>query len=60
MHTRPHLARERQRGMLAQAHQRLIRQFRDLASAPALREPSPRGPGTHAPGRTRLRCAMTW
>jgi hypothetical protein len=37
MYTRPHLARERQRGMLAQAHQRLIRQFRDLASAPALR-----------------------
>jgi hypothetical protein len=53
MYTRPHLARERQRGMLAQAHQRLIRQFRDLASAPALRGPSPRGPGTHAPGRTR-------
>jgi hypothetical protein len=33
MSTRPHLARERQHGMLVQAHQRLIRQFRDLASA---------------------------
>jgi hypothetical protein len=52
MYTRPHLARERQRGMLAQAHQRLIRQFQ--------RGPSPRAPGTHAPGRTRPRCAMTW
>ena len=51
MHTHPHLARERQRGMLAQAHQRLIRRFRDLASAPALRGPSPRGPDTHPEGR---------
>ena len=50
MHTHPHLAPERRRGMLAQAHQGL-RRFRDLASAPALRGPSPRGPDTHPEGR---------
>lgn len=35
MGTHPHLARERQRGMPAQPDQRLTRQVRDRASAPA-------------------------
>ena len=51
MGTPTHLARERQRGMPTQADQRLTRQFRDLASAPALAAPSPRRPGTHPAGR---------
>ena len=51
MGTHTHLARERQRGMLAQADQRLSRQVRGRASAPALRAPSPRCPGTHPAGR---------
>ena len=51
MGTHTHLAREQQRGMLAQADQRLLRQFRDLASASALAAPSPRRPGTHPAGR---------
>jgi hypothetical protein len=50
MYMHPHLAPERQRGMLAQADQRL-RRFRDLARAPAPRASSPRGPGTHPEGR---------
>jgi hypothetical protein len=50
MCTHPHLARKRHGGMLAQAGQRL-RQFRDLASAPALQAPSPRRPDTHLAGR---------
>jgi hypothetical protein len=48
--THTHLAHERQRGMPAQADQRL-RQFRDLAGAPAMRAPSPRRPDTHPAGR---------
>jgi hypothetical protein len=48
MGTHPHLARERQRGMPAQPDQRLTRQVRGLASAPA---PSPRRPDTHPAGR---------
>jgi hypothetical protein len=51
MGTHPHLARERQRGMPAQPDQRLMRQVRDRASAPALAAPSPRRPGTHPAGR---------
>jgi hypothetical protein len=50
MPTHPHLARERQRGMLAQADQRL-RRFRDLVRAQAPRALSPRGPDTHPKGR---------
>ena len=51
MGTHTHLARERQRGMPARADQRLSRQFRDRASGPALRTPSPRRPDTHPAGR---------
>jgi hypothetical protein len=50
MVTHTHLARERRRGMSAQADQRL-RQFRDLAGASALRPPSPSRPDTHPAGR---------
>ena len=57
MDTHPHLAPERQRGMPAQADQRLApvprpRQRPGAAGAVAAR------PG-HPPGRTRPRCAMT-
>jgi hypothetical protein len=49
MYTHTHLARERQRGMPAQADQR-PRRFRDPASASAPRAPSPRRPRTHPEG----------
>jgi hypothetical protein len=49
MFTHPHLARKHRGGMLARAHQRPS-QFRNLASAPSLRAPSPRRPGTHPEG----------
>ena len=51
MGTHPHLARERQRGMPAQPDQRLTRQVRDRASAPALRV-AVATPSVHVPGRT--------
>ena len=50
MGTHTHLAGKRQRGIPAQA-QRLSRQVRDRASAPALSAPSPRRPDAHPPGR---------
>jgi hypothetical protein len=51
MSTHTHLTCERQRGMPAQADQRLTRQFRDLAGAPAVRPPAPRRPDNHPAGR---------